>query len=77
MVKCRIIQRTCPDGRVEHVIQQKHYLFRWWWVDAWVNSSSGPACRDSYRSLDEAIENLVDFDGSKCEETVLVAGQGE
>jgi len=68
MSKCRIIERTGVDGRAQYVIQQKHFLLRWWWVDAWVNSWSGAACVDYFGSLKEAKENLCYFDGSKCKE---------
>ena len=37
--KVRIIKRIMPDGRVEFTIQQRHFLFFWWWVDAWVNNT--------------------------------------
>ena len=70
-MRTRIIERTNVDGRVEYIIQQKHFLFRWWWVDAWVNSSSGADCRDSFSSLKEAKENLCYFDGSKISEKVV------
>ena len=53
-MKARIIERTGPDGRVSFVIQQKHSLFRWWWVDAWINSSCGASCQDSFDNLEEA-----------------------
>ena len=71
MVKCRIIKRTLPDGRVEYVIQQKHSLFKWWWVDAWINSWSGAACQGSFSTLEEAQKNLCYFDGTKCKEEVV------
>jgi hypothetical protein len=32
--KVRIVKRTYGDGYVDYVIQKKHFLFRWWWVDA-------------------------------------------
>lgn len=71
MAKCRIIKRTNPDGRIHYVIQQKHDLFRWWWVDGWINSLSGASCRDSWDTLDEAKKNLCYFDGSKVKEEVV------
>lgn len=71
MAKCRIIERTNVDGRKEYVIQQKHFLFRWWWVDAWINSSCGAACQDSFSTLEEAQKNLCYFDNSKCVERVV------
>ena len=71
MKKVRIVRRIDVDGTVKYVIQQKHYLFRWWWVDAWINSLSGAYCTDSFDSLEEARENLCYFDGSKIIETVV------
>jgi len=71
MKQVRIIERTNPDRRVRYVIQQKHYLFRWWWVDAWINSSSGAYCTDSFDTLEEARENLCYFDGTKASERVV------
>lgn len=70
-MKYRIIERSCVDGKVSYVIQQKHFLFRWWWVDAWVNSSSGAACIDSFSSIEEARSNLCYFDGSTCKDRVI------
>jgi len=71
MIKTRIIKRTGPDGRVEFVIQQKHFMFRWWWVDAWVNSWAGASCRDSWDTLEEAKENLCYFDDTPSKEEVV------
>ena len=67
----RIIERTNPDGRVLFVIQQRHFLFRWWWVDAWINSSDGANCTDSFGSLDEAMKNLCYFDGTQYTERIV------
>jgi len=70
-MKARIIKRTFVDGRVIYVIQQKHSLFRWWWVDAWINSWDGAYCEDSFSTLEEAEKNLCYFDGTKCKEEVI------
>ena len=70
--KVRIIKRTNVDGNVSYVIQQKHFLFRWWWVDAWINSSSGASCQDSFSTLKEAKENLCYFDNSKVIDKVVL-----
>lgn len=70
-MKTRIIKRTGPDGRVQYIIQQKHFLFRWWWVDAWLNSSCGAYCTDDFDTLEEAQANLCYFDGTPCKETVV------
>jgi hypothetical protein len=69
--KCRIIERTGPNGHVEFTIQQKHFLFRWMWVDAWINSWDGASCVDSYNTLKEAKRNLCYFDGTRCKEKVV------
>ena len=69
-MKCRIIKRTGFKGRVEFVIQQKHSLFRWWWVDASLNSD-GAYCQDSFDTLKEARVYLWLFDGSKPTEEVV------
>jgi hypothetical protein len=70
-MKVRIIERTNVDGRKSWVIQQKHFLFRWWWVDAWINSIDGAACMDSFSTLEEAEKNLCYFDGTKIKEKVI------
>jgi len=70
-MKARIIERTSPDGRIEYVIQQKHNLFRWQWVDAWLNSWDGAYCRDSFSTLHEAKENLCWFNGTKFKERII------
>ena len=71
MKKVRIIERTLPDQRKKYVIQQKHLLFRWWWVDAWLNSSCGASCQDSFDTLEKARENLCYFDGAKAIDRVV------
>ena len=60
-----------PDKKVKYVIQQKHFLLRWWWVDAWINSGVGAICQDSFDNLEEAEKNLCYFDGTKCKEEVI------
>lgn len=71
MKKCRIIERMHPNGAKEYVIQQRHFLFFWWWVDAWINSSAGASCNDSFSTIEEAKENLCLFDGSKSFEKLV------
>jgi hypothetical protein len=68
--KVRIIKRTGPDGRIKYIIQQKHFLFRWWWVDAWINDGS-VWCQDDFDTLEEAKKNLCYFDGTECKEEVV------
>lgn len=71
MFKTRIIKRTNVDGTVNYVIQQKHFLFRWWWVDAWVNH--GVSTIDSFYTLEELEKHLCYFDGSKVKEEIMIA----
>jgi len=71
-MKTRIIERINVDGRKQYVIQQPHFIFRWWWVDAWINSSSGADCRDSFDTQEEAERNLCYFDNSKIVERVVM-----
>ena len=66
MKKVRIIVRTEPCGRERYIIQQKHFLFKWWWVDAWINSLAGASCQDDFSTYEQAKENLCYFDGTKC-----------
>lgn len=63
--EAKIIERTNPDGRIQFVIRQRHFAMRWQWVDAWINSSSGAACTDSFDTLKEAQNNMCYFDGSQ------------
>lgn len=63
MKKVRIIERTNVDGRVSFVIQQPHFLFRWWWVDAWMNRDISMIAE--FNTFEEAKRNLCYFDGSK------------
>ncbi len=63
-MKLRIIKRTYLDKTIEFVIQEKHFLFRWKWVDAWINSSIGAACQDSFSTFEEAEKHLCYFDNS-------------
>ncbi len=67
MIKCRIIKRTDVDGKISYVIQQKHKLFRWWWVDAWMNKNSV----DTFPTLEEAEKNLCHFNGTKVKNEVV------
>lgn len=57
-MKARIIRRANVDGSIKFVIQQRHFIFRWIWVDAWINSMSGASCTDSFDTLSEAKKNL-------------------
>lgn len=69
--KTRIVRREMPDGSVEFVVQQKHLLFRWRWVDAWRNGLFSSAYPSSWPTLAEAQKNLWMFDGTKPRESVV------
>jgi len=70
MKHCRIIKRE-HCGTTSYVIQQKHLLFRWWWVDASLNSSAFAYTTDSFDTLKEAQANLCLFNGTKTKETLI------
>ncbi len=72
MKKVRIVERTLVDDRKVYVIQQRHFLFRWLWVDAWINSSAGAWCIDSFSTLEKAQEHLCYFDGSTHKDKVII-----
>lgn len=69
-MKARIIKRTSPNGLIQYTIQQKHFLIRWWWVDAWVNSFSVD-CTDTFATLEEAQKNLCYFDGTESKVEII------
>lgn len=70
-MKTRIIKRTEVDGIVKFIIQQPHFIFRWWWVDAWINSDCGVWCQDDFDTLEEAKKNLCYFDDTKVVEKIM------
>lgn len=70
-MKARIIERILPNGNKRYVIQQKHFLFRWLWVDAWLESWTSAACQDDFCTLEEAKANLCYFDGTPTKERVV------
>ena len=72
--KTRIVERTSPNGKTRYVIQQKHDLFIWQWVDAWINSYD-VGCNDSFNTLEEAKENLYLFNGTKAMDRVVHEGK--
>ena len=69
--KARIVERTAPNGDKTYVIQQRHFLFRWWWVDGWINSMSGAACNDTFHTLENAQAHLCYFDGTHVKDRVI------
>ena len=67
MKKCRIVERTLASRKIVYVIQRKHPIFRFFWVDA----SFIIDYEDTFQSLDEAKDNLKYFDGSDGREKVV------
>lgn len=63
-MKARLVEIIYPDGTKAYQIQQRHFLFRWWWVPAWVNSWD-PYIRDTFTSLDDAKSTLALYNGPK------------
>ena len=63
-----------PDGRIEFTIQERHFLFFWWWVDAWINHDVSTI--DSFPTLAEAQKNLCYFDGTPIKEKVIMEVKG-
>ena len=70
MKSVRIVERTKVNGNIEYVIQQKHWLLFWLWVDA--SSNTICWCEDSFKSFDDAVNNLCYFNGSKERDKVKV-----
>ena len=69
MTKVRIVKRTSINGDVSYVIQQKHFIFFWWWVDAGYNSLT--ECIDTFATLEKAKKYLCYFDGTKVKDEVI------
>lgn len=69
MGKVRIVERTCVDLGKVFVIQQRHFLFKWWWVDAWVNI--GVDCICTFDTLEEANKNICYFNGTRIVDKVV------
>jgi len=73
MLKARIIKRSHGKQTIFQ-IQQRHFIFFWWWVPAWVNDINGAAApQDTFKTLKEAQDNMCHFDGSKPVETICIS----
>lgn len=72
-MKARIVEREYSDHKT-YVIQQKHFLFRWWWVDAWVNSLYPHVCCE-FDTLEEAKAELDRMKWNIRERVVFEADQ--
>jgi len=63
MNKVRIVKREYVQHVTTYVIQKKHWIFRWWWVDGdsdcerWGND-------DTWPSLAQAEKNVWRYDGT-------------
>lgn len=75
MKKCRIIERVfrydfSNERRIRYIIQQKNWFFGSW-IDAKKNKSNSN-CKDIFDTLEEAIEHLPFFDGTKSDDGTKV-----
>ena len=69
MKKVKIVKITY-GGITYYQIKQRHFIFFWWWVPAWVNSSlRASAPPDTFETLEEAQKNMYHYDGTKAIET--------
>lgn len=62
-MEIRIIERTYPDGRVEYTIQKRHGIFRWAWVDVYLESWKGSNCQGTPPTL-RYVQLRLFFDSS-------------
>jgi hypothetical protein len=69
--KVRIIKRTYVCGGTSFIIQQKHWLMFWKWVDAYENDTTG-RLKYYFDTIEEAKKNLCLFDGTGLKEEVVV-----
>lgn len=53
-----------PDGRIEFTIQQRHFLFFWWWVDAWVNNDVYIVIDQDMHSYESILGIYDTFEGA-------------
>ena len=74
MKKVRIVKRTYTRGKIEYAIQQKHFMFKWWWVEPWMNRGFIDDRDSVFNTFEEAKDNLQYFNGSRTvKEEVLFA----
>jgi len=71
-LKVRIVERTADvvTGRKVYVIEQKHFIFTWWWVEASVNRDF-VYTKDTFNTKQEAIDALPYFDGTNIEDVTV------
>ena len=69
MKKAKIVKVSYGNSTY-YQIKQRHFIFFWWWVPAWINSSLGASAPpDTYKTLEEAQKNMYLYDGTKAIET--------
>lgn len=70
--KCRIVKETNQVGKVQYIIEQKHFVFRWQWVPASINAIEGVSyCQDYFDTYEEAVQHLPYFNGTKCKRKIV------
>jgi len=74
--KARIVERTDPIGSVSYVIQVRHWLFKWLWVDTDYGYGSYGRMR-SYPTLDAANKWLPWYDGTRERNRVILYSPNE
>ena len=60
MKKVRIVEREHPEGYTSYEIQQRHCIFKFWWIDAWLNNWDLER-NSSFSTLEKAKEHLKYF----------------
>lgn len=76
-MKARIIERIAPNGEKVYIIQQRHWLFSWWWKDVSLNSGISFLKQDYFPTLEEAKKNLCFFDGTPWKNNIINIEKGE
>lgn len=78
MKKVRIVERINTEDyhytkllKKVYVIQQKHFIFWWMWVDAAYNYLFINKPSDTYHTLEYAKEMLRYFDGTKNPDKII------
>ena len=71
MTKIRIIE-TKFDGKTKFIIQKRHWIFKWVWINAaqyswdWIND------QDTFETLQQAVAHLHYFMKKKPENKTIV-----
>ncbi len=70
--KVRIVERTKVSGKKVYVIQMKHYIYWFWWVDASMNLFDRNCIFDTF---EDALLNVRYFDGTKDKDIVIYTNE--